>query len=620
MDGIVNQNEKYRVLKDVFGFEAFRPGQEPVVDTILAGRDALAVMPTGAGKSLCFQVPALVRDGLTVVVSPLVALMHDQVAALKLAGVAAEAINSGNPRPQNVAIWRRVAAGEIKLLYLAPERLMTERMLAALTRLPIGLIAVDEAHCISQWGPSFRPEYEALSALRGHFPGVPIAGFTATADEVTREDIRARLLGPDSALFVAAFDRPNITLAVEPKRGVKAQLLAFVRRHQGESGIVYCLSRKRAEEFAGALAGEGIRALAYHAGMDARDRAANQDAFITEPGVVMVATIAFGMGIDKPDVRFVFHTDIPGGVEAYYQEIGRAGRDGAPAEACMLYGLDDIRMRRMFIEESDGDEANKRREHARLNALLGFCEAPTCRRATLLAYFGERNEPCGNCDICLNPVDLIEATEDAQMVVSAVMRTGQMYGAGHIIDVLRGSKTDKVARAGHAGLEAFGAGAHFKADEWRSIIRQLVAADLLQIDIAGYGGIKTTEKGRTLLTDGGSFRRRADTLRPKAKTARTRTAEAADLEPLSATEIGLLDALKRLRRALAQEKSVPAYVIFSDRSLDDMARQCPLTREAFAAIHGVGEAKLRDLADPFLAAIADHGSLSAQSEIGGENG
>ena len=620
MDRIINQEEKYRVLKDVFGFAAFRPGQEPVVDTILAGRDALAVMPTGAGKSLCFQLPALVRDGLTVVVSPLVALMQDQVAALKLAGVAAEAIHSGNSRPHNVATWHRVAAGEIKLLYLAPERLMTERMLVALARLPVGLIAVDEAHCISQWGPSFRPEYEALSGLRERFPDVTIAGFTATADEVTRQDIRDKLLAPGSALFVAGFDRPNIQLAVEPKRGVKAQLLAFVRRHEGESGIVYCLSRKRAEEFAATLAVEGIRALPYHAGMDARDRTANQDAFITEPGVVMVATIAFGMGIDKPDVRFVFHTDIPGGIESYYQEIGRAGRDGAPAEACMLYGLDDIRMRRMFIEQDGGDEAHKRREHARLNALLGYCEAPTCRRAALLFYFGERTEPCGNCDICLNPIELIEATEDAQKAISAVMGTGQMYGAGHIIDVLRGTATDKVERAGHDRLASFGTGAHFKADEWRSIIRQLVAADLLQIDVAGYGGIRTTKGGRALLTDGGSFRRRADTLRPKTKAAPARVPAATDLAPLSAPDGGLLDALKQFRLSLAQQRSVPSYVIFSDRSLQDMARRRPRTREAFAQIHGVGEAKLRDLADPFLAAIAEYGNLAPQSEFGGENG
>ena len=618
MDAAINHEAKFRVLKDAFGFESFRPGQERVVDTLLAGRDALVVMPTGSGKSLCFQVPALVRDGLAVVVSPLVALMRDQVAALKLAGVAAEAIHSGNGRDENVAAWRRAAAGELKLLYMAPERLMTERMLAALARLPVGLIAVDEAHCISQWGPSFRPEYEALTGLRGHFPGVPIAGLTATADEATRGDIRARLLAPDAAVFVSNFDRPNIQLAVEPKARARAQLLSFVRHHRGESGIVYCLSRRRAEEFAADLAAEGIRALPYHAGMDAADRTANQDIFIAEPGVVIVATIAFGMGIDKPDVRFVFHTDIPASIEAYYQEIGRAGRDGLPARTHMLYGLGDMYMRRTFIEQSGADEAHKRREHARLDALLGYCEAPTCRRATLLAYFGERIEACGNCDLCLDPVALIEATEDARQAVSAVIGTGQIYGAAHIIDVLRGNRTGKVLGASHDDLAAFGAGAERGQREWRSIIRQLVAADLLRIDIAGYRGLKSTEKGRALLAGRGRFQRRAETPRPRSGTARAPAAAA--LPPPGAPEAGLLDALKQLRRRLAEARSVPSYVIFSDRSLEDMARRRPLTREAFAAVHGVGAAKLRNLAEPFLAAISGYAGPPGQprSEAGAD--
>ncbi len=600
MGETINHNEKYRVLEDAFGFDSFRPGQEAVVDTLLSGRDTLAVMPTGSGKSLCFQIPALVRGGLAVVVSPLVALMQDQVAALKLAGVAADAIHSGNSRSDNVAIWRRVAAGDVKLLYLSPERLMTERMLAALARLPVSLIAVDEAHCISQWGPSFRPEYEALTGLRVRFPDVPIAGFTATADEVTREDICAKLLAPGARVFVSGFDRPNIHLAVELKTGVRKQLLSFLRRYDGASGIVYCLSRRGAEEHALDLTAEGIRALPYHAGMAARERTANQDSFLTEPGVVMVATVAFGMGIDKPDVRFVFHTDIPASIEAYYQEIGRGGRDGLPADACMLYGLDDIRMRRMFIDQDDGDEAHKRREHARLDALLGYCEAPGCRRATLLAYFGERIEPCGNCDLCLNPVALIEATGDARNAISAVMRTGQVYGALHIIDVLRGNPTEKVRGGRHDDLPVFGAGAGLGQQDWRSIIRQLVAADLLRIDIAGYRSLKATGKGRALLNGEGSFRRRAETLGSKAKSVRRPAVAAAP----GASDSGLLDALKQLRRTLAEERSVPAYVIFSDRSLEDMARRRPLTREAFAEIHGVGGAKLRDLAEPFLAAIS----------------
>ena len=373
-----------RVVWEVFGFEAFRPGQEAVIEALLAGRNALAVMPTGSGKSLCFQVPALVMDGLTVVVSPLVALMRDQVAALRLAGVAADGIHSGNDREENLAAWRRASAGTTRLLYMAPERLMTEPMLAALKRLPVTLFAIDEAHCISQWGPAFRPEYADLCRLRTLFPGVPLAALTATADEVTRDDIVDKLFGGAVEQFVLGFDRPNIRLAVEMKRDWKGQLRDFVARHDGESGIVYCLSRRKTEEAAALLAADGVRVLPYHAGMGAADREAHQNLFMTEPGVVIVATIAFGMGIDKADVRYVFHADLPGSVEAYYQEIGRAGRDGAPAEAHMLYGLADIRMRRQFIEDEDAGADRKRREHKRLDALLGYCEAPACRRAALL--------------------------------------------------------------------------------------------------------------------------------------------------------------------------------------------------------------------------------------------
>ena len=411
-----------RVLADVFGFEAFRAGQEAVIEALLAGRNVLTVVPTGSGKSLCFQVPALVGDGLTVVVSPLVALMRDQVAALELAGVAADGIHSGNGRAENVAAWRRAASGGTRLLYMAPERLMTERMLAALSRLPVALFAIDEAHCISQWGPAFRPQYAELCRLRERFPGVPIAALTATADEVTREDIAAKFFGGEVEQFVLGFDRPNITLAVQMKRDWKRQLLGFIARHEGESGIVYCLSRKKTEETAALLGASGVRALAYHAGMDAEAREEHQNVFMTEPGVVIVATIAFGMGIDKADVRYVFHTDLPGSVEAYYQEIGRAGRDGARAEAHMLYGLADIRMRRQFIEDEDAGEERRRREHKRLDALLGYCEAPACRRVTLLEYFGERIAPCGNCDVCLDPSGRIDGTEDARKVLSAAHR------------------------------------------------------------------------------------------------------------------------------------------------------------------------------------------------------
>jgi ATP-dependent DNA helicase RecQ len=597
------QPATHRVLKDVFGFDAFRPGQEPVIDALVEGRHVLAVMPTGAGKSLCFQVPALVRGGLAVVVSPLVALMQDQVAALRLAGVEAEAINSSRDRADNVASWRRVTAGRTRLLYMAPERLMTERMLAALSGLPLGLIAVDEAHCISQWGPAFRPEYEDLSRLREVFPGVPIGAFTATADAVTRDDIVAKLFGGRAQSFVTGFDRPNIALEVVPKRDGKRQLLAVVERHKGASGIVYCLSRRQTEETAAMLTAAGFKALPYHAGMDKADRAAHQDAFLTEPGVIVVATIAFGMGIDKPDVRFVVHTDLPGSLEAYYQEIGRAGRDGAPAEACLLYGLDAVRMRRRFVDEEDSDEARKQREHRRLDALIGYCETPECRRRTLLRYFGEEHGPCGNCDACLNPAEMVDGTVEAQQALSAVVRTGQRYGAAHIVDVLRGTRTDKAAQAGHDALPTFGAGKAHTKDAWRSILRQLVAADLLSQDIKGYGGLSVTEAGRAVLRGEAGFRYRKEAERRGSASARPASAKPGSETPAPA-DAALLDRLKALRLKLAKERAVPAYVIFSDRSLQDMARRRPRTRDAFARIHGVGAAKLEDLAEPFLEAIA----------------
>ncbi len=405
---------KYQILRETFGYDAFRPGQEEIVDGLIAGRHVLAVMPTGSGKSLCFQVPALVKGGLAIVVSPLVALMQDQVAALKLAGVAAETINSSATREGNVEIWKRVASGEVRLLYLSPERLMTERMISALKRLDVRIIAIDEAHCISQWGASFRPEYDMLRGLKDAFPGVPIGAFTATADEATRRDIVTKIFGGTAEVFVAGFDRPNIKLTVEAKQNAKKQLLDFLEDHRGESGIVYSLSRKSTEETAAALVKDGHRAVPYHAGLSAGDRGDAQDLFMAEKGVIVCATIAFGMGIDKPDVRFVFHTDLPSSLDAYYQEIGRAGRDGLSAEAHMVFGLSDIQMRRRFIDQEEGGEERRRREHKRLDALVAYCEAPECRRQALLAYFGEFSEPCGNCDVCLDPSGLIDGTAEAR--------------------------------------------------------------------------------------------------------------------------------------------------------------------------------------------------------------
>ncbi len=598
------QSDDRRILHDVFGFDDYREGQEPVIRALLAGGNALAVMPTGSGKSLCFQVSALAMGGLTIVVSPLVALMQDQVAALRLAGVPAETINSARDRSDNVAVWRSVAAGETQLLYLSPERLMTERMLAALANLPVRLIAVDEAHCISQWGPAFRPDYEALAQLRERFPGVPIAALTATADNATRRDIAAKLFNGDGEIFVTGFDRPNIKLTVEMRRNGSQQLLAFLVRHKGESGIVYCLSRKKTENISRLLTENGISALPYHAGMDKWDRDRNQDSFMTEPGQVMVATIAFGMGIDKPDVRFVFHTDLPGSMEAYYQEIGRAGRDDQPAEAHMLYGLDDIRMRRVFIEQEDSGDDRRRREHQRLDALIGFCESASCRRRVLLAYFGDLGEACGNCDTCLDPVELHDGVEVGQQALSTVRSTGQRFGAVHIIDILRGTETEKALAARHDRLPTFGVGAERSKDSWRSIIRQLVAAGFLRLDIEGYGGLSITDKGQALLQDAEGFSFREEKAPEKrAKKSRRGT----PLPALDDADGDLLAALKNLRLRLAKERGVPAYVVFSDRSLIDMAQRRPQNAAAFAEVHGVGDAKLRDFGDIFLQAIADAG-------------
>ncbi len=593
-----------RILREVFGFSSFRPGQEEVLAAVLAGANVLVVMPTGSGKSLCFQIPALIQDGLTVVVSPLVALMEDQVAGLKLSGVAAETINSSRDYHVNAASWRRAAAGQTRLLYISPERLMTVRMLEALQRLPLKLIVIDEAHCISRWGPSFRPEYDDLARLGGLFPAVPIAALTATADKATRKDIATKLFNGDGHVFVTGFDRPNIRLAVEARRDWKRQLLEFVRSRAGQSGIVYCLSRKKTEETAGFLAANGIHALPYHAGMDKAERKANQDIFMTEPAVVMVATIAFGMGIDKPDVRYVFHANLPANMEAYYQEFGRAGRDAKPADALMLYGLDDIRQRRLFIEQDGGDEAHKRREHKRLDTLIAFCESPECRRRALLTYFGEGSGPCGNCDVCQDPPTLEDGTVEAQKALSAIYRTGQRFGAAHVIDLLRGADTDKIRSLGHDRLPTHGIGGNLDKETWRSIVRQLVAAGYLRLDISGYGGLNITKTGSALMRGEAEFHYRRNTLRAKTKTAAAKKKKLAKAD-LSDSDSGLFEALKELRLTIAQERGVPAYVIFQDRALMDMARRKPRNKTEFAVVHGVGKARLRDLAAPFLALIED---------------
>ncbi|GLQ81627.1 ATP-dependent DNA helicase RecQ [Mesorhizobium huakuii] len=602
--GIRAEDSKRRVLKDVFGFDDFRPGQADVMDALLGGRHVLAVMPTGAGKSLCYQVPALVMGGLTLVVSPLVALMQDQVAALRLAGVGADTINSSLDREANVAAWRRVASGQTRLLYLAPERLMTERMLEALSRLEISLIAIDEAHCISQWGPAFRPEYEDLSRLRHIFPNVPIIAVTATADESTRSDIEARLFAERVETLVLGFDRPNIKLAIESKQDSKRQLLRFIERHPGKSGIVYCLSRKKTEEMAAFLEKNGVTALAYHAGMSKDAREANQNAFMTLSGVVMVATIAFGMGIDKPDVAYVFHTDMPGSLEAYYQEIGRAGRDGRKAEAHMLYGLGDIRMRRLFIDDEDAAVEHKKRAHRRLDTLIGYCETAQCRRQVLLGYFGEDAEACGNCDNCLEQVPRADGGAEARIILAAVAQSGERFGAAHVIDILLGHETEKILARGHQKLASFGSGAAHKKDLWQSLIRQLVAGGFLEPDPSGHGGLAIAEKGHALGRGEIPFHYRVE-MRSRALRKMRAEGSAANAEGVDAS---LLATLKSLRLRLAKERQVPAYVVFSDRTLIDMAERRPRDLDAFAEVNGVGGAKLKEFGEIFLKAIAAHQS------------
>lgn len=593
--------EKYRVLKSAFGFDSFRPGQEPVIDALLAGRDVLAVMPTGAGKSLCYQAPALVMGGLAVVVSPLIALMEDQVAGLRLDGVVAEAIHSGRSREDNVASWRRVASGEARLLYLAPERLMTERMLTALGRLPVSLIAIDEAHCVSQWGHSFRSEYLALGQARAALPKARMIALTATADQSTRDDIVQKLFDGRAETFVAGFDRPNISIAVAEKRDAMSAIERYVEARAGLSGVVYRISRKKVEETAARLKTAGVNALAYHAGMEASARASAQETFLAERGVVMVATVAFGMGIDKSDVRYVVHGDAPGSLEAYYQEIGRAGRDGEAAEALMLYGLEDIRTRRRFIDEQDSGPERKRVESRRLDALVGFCETTACRRQALLAYFGETTGPCGNCDVCLDPPEVVDGTEEARLLLGLVRDTGQRFGAAHVTALAVGHESETVTSRGHDRLAGFGRGADRPAAEWRGILRQLVAVHALEVDAGAYGGLILTEKGERVLA--GS--ERISIAKPKPRRRERRGAMTAQAVRLSGADEGLLTRLKALRRELAVARAAPAYVIFADSTLIEMAAARPRTLDQLARVKGVGAAKLEAFGDVFLRAIAE---------------
>lgn len=592
------------LLKSVFGFPAFRSGQEEIIDRLLNGTHTLCVMPTGSGKSLCYQIPALILDRITVVVSPLVALMDDQVAGLKANGINAACIHSNRSRAKNVEDWLQVRDGTVKLLYLSPERLMTERMLAQLEKLEPAMFVVDEAHCISKWGTSFRPEYEALSALNDRFPNATLAAFTATADMATRQDIATKLFRGRGDIVVHGFDRPNLWLGVDAKTNWHQQLLNFVEPRRSRAGIVYCLSRRLTEEVATFLSERGYRALAYHAGLAAETRKENQEIFMAEEGVVMVATIAFGMGIDKPDVRFVFHLNLPGSIEAYYQEIGRAGRDGNPAEVQLLYGLDDIRLRRQFISQDGGDDDHKNREHKRLDSLLAYCEATQCRRVSLLTYFGDKSVPCGNCDVCLNPPKVIDGTTDARMLLSVIASTGERFGAGHIVDVLRGAASERIQTRQHDRLTTFGAGRDRSKSYWLAFIRQAVAGGYLWIDIERFGGLRLTEKGKAVHGGVEYFYFREIPKSKKAEKARRRTRSANGLA--QDFDAGLFAHLKALRRELARARNVPAYAIFSDATLQDMSHLCPKTPDDFRRVSGVGPKKLKDFGATFLDAIREH--------------
>ena len=590
-----------RILKDVFGYDSFRGRQEAIIERVAGGGDALVLMPTGGGKSLCFQVPALLREGLAVVVSPLIALMDDQVATLDELGVAAVALNSTLNAEQQREIAERINRGEIKMLYLAPERLVQPRMLAFLQRLDIALFAIDEAHCVSQWGHDFRPEYLQLGQLAELFPTVPRIALTATADIRTREEIVQRLHLHNAERFLSSFDRPNIFYRIVPKEQPRKQLLAFLAERKGDAGIVYCLSRKKVDEMAAFLTEQGFPALPYHAGLANELRAYHQKRFLNEEGLIMVATIAFGMGIDKPNVRFVAHLDLPKSLEAYYQETGRAGRDGLPADAWMAYGLQDVIFLKQMLNNSEGDERHKRLEQHKLDAMLALCEETRCRRQVLLAYFDEdMPNPCGHCDNCIDGVQTWDATEPARQALSAIYRSGQRYGVGHLVDLLLGRDNDKVRVPGHQHLSVFGVGKAFSEGEWRSLFRQLVARGLADVDLEGYGGLRLSDSCRPLLRGEVTLQLRRD-LKPQ-HTAKTSSSAASQL--VRGDEREQWEALRALRRKLAEEHAVPPYVIFPDATLLEMLRSKPGTLAEMAQVSGVGARKLERYGAAFLEVLS----------------
>ena len=588
-----------RWLKQYFGFSDFRPGQKEIIQALLANKNLLSVMPTGAGKSICYQLPAMLSDYKTIIVSPLVSLMDDQVASLKSNKLPAEKIHSNCTFEEIGAAWRSFSQGEAKILYVSPERLMTDRMVASLNGLGIGMFVIDEAHCISKWGAGFRPDYNDLSRLQYLFPGAVIAAFTATADEATRNDIVEKLTSGNASIFVRGFDRPNLSLTVLQKTNWKQRLLEFLHSKRRESGIIYCLSRKNTETVAAYLSENGFNALPYHAGQDATVRRNSQARFMTEESLIMVATIAFGMGIDKPDIRFVVHANLPSSMEAFYQEIGRAGRDGASAETIIFYGLDDLIKRRRMINQGEGDDQYKLREQKRLDTLVAYCEAATCRRKALLVYFDDVYVECGNCDNCLNPPTLIDGTELAQMALSVISTTGEYFGTVHIVNVVRGTLTEKVLQRRHNELSNFGVGKERPKEFWQALIRQLLAAGHISVDIQRYGALRISDTGRKILSGDTVFNYKninSKSLLPSGKSQKS-------LPKIIGVNEELLAKLKVKRLDIAREKRVPAFVIFSDRSLTEMAAKRPQSESQFLDINGVGPQKLKEYGKTFLSLI-----------------
>ena len=595
-------NNPLTILKQTYGYGQFRGQQAGIIDHVVQGGSAFVLMPTGSGKSLCYQIPSLCREGVGVIISPLIALMQDQITALEQLGISAGAINSGMPYGEVLRVRQKLENNQLDLLYVAPERLVMEEFLELLDQVNIALFAIDEAHCVSQWGHDFRPDYTALSLLARRFKGIPRIALTATADKATRKDIVDRLKLGDGKTFVGGFDRPNIHYSILERNNPKKQVFDFIKNnHSGDSGIIYCISRKKVEDMAEWLQGKDINALPYHAGLTPQVRSRNQDRFLREDNIIIVATIAFGMGIDKPDVRYVAHMNIPKSIEAYYQETGRAGRDGLPSNAYMIYGMDDAAMQRNWIENSEAPDIQKRIENQKLNALLGLCEAAICRRQILLEYFDDTGEPCGNCDTCDTKPETFDGTIAAQMALSAVFRTGQRFGMVYVVDVLMGKVDDRIQRFGHDKQSTFGIGDKLSKNEWQNIFRQLVSQNLLMVDVNEHNGIKITEKGFLFLKKKESVNFRKLTEKQKAKKEKSGKKSKVVLD--NDLDQSLYENLRTARQLMAKKRRVPAYVIFNDKTLIELAQERPQSFEEMLGISGIGEAKLKKFGQTLLDVI-----------------